>query len=265
MDQSDLQAVAALRGELTGRAVLLLEDDPVFAQRVVEQLKPYGLARVDLFERGEAALNAALNHCYDVLLLDRDNPGMEGLQVLREIRDSAGPSRNALALMITNLGQPSHRSQGMLVGADDYLAKGVEELELVARIAARLRRSGQPNPFLVNGPLKIDVLAKAVSLAGKSVDLTGKEFRILLTLAGSVGLPVTKSMLFKQCWPNQSLNTVGWENTVFQRTRDLRKTLEPHEERCLPPSLIPLVINVRGEGYLMRDLSRFGALDRAPQ
>ncbi len=261
MEQLDPWAEQALRRELAGKVVLLLEDLAEFAAPIVDCLKRHGVARVDHFVLGEAALEAALARPYDVLLLDRQNPGMEGLQVLSEIRRSSGPSRNAPALMVTVFGGEDKRNQGMLLGADDYLVKPIKEIELVSRIVARFRRTQQLDAVLVNGPLMIDTAANTVSLAGEALTLTPKERGILTILARSVGLPVTKSMIFRQVWPNQSLATTGWENTMMQRVATLRQNLKAYEVRHLPKEVRPMILNIKGEGYLLRDLGRVVPLE----
>ncbi|RZJ20038.1 MAG: response regulator transcription factor, partial [Brevundimonas sp.] len=116
---------AQLREVFAGRAALLLEDDPDLSEHVAERLLRAGFATVDRVDRGEAALEKAAARAYDVLLLDRMTAGLDGLETLKRLRASDGPSSDAPALMLTALGGERQKVEGLLEGADDYLAKPV--------------------------------------------------------------------------------------------------------------------------------------------
>jgi DNA-binding response OmpR family regulator len=251
---------AQLRGAVSGKKILLLEDEAVFSKPAINMLRRYGVDDIDLVTTGEAAIEAALNKSYDVLLLDRDNSGMDGLTALGAIRQGRGPSAEAVALMITRLGEAEQRIDGILRGADDYVVKPANELELMARIAAQLRRrpaAPQAEPAVqtrwVNGPLILDEKANTVTLFGEPLSLPSKDFAILSMMIQNTGLPLTMSMLFKRCWTNWKYLPDNWD-IVYQRVLKLRRVLDLGSE-AVPKNLRPIVVNVRGEGYMLRDLS----------
>ena len=136
MTIQDDDPFARLGPVFAGRRALLLEDDPALADHVAERLTAAGFDAVDRFDAGEAALEAAGRAPYDILILDRLTAGMDGLEMLKRLRAGGGTSSDAPALMLTALGGERQKVEGLLGGADDYLAKPVGDEELVARIAA---------------------------------------------------------------------------------------------------------------------------------
>ena len=187
---------ARLGPVFAGRRALLLEDDPALSDHVAERLTAAGFEAVDRFDAGEAALEAAGRSPYDVLILDRLTAGMDGLEMLRRLRAGGGTSADAPALMLTALGGERQKVEGLLGGADDYLAKPVGDEELVARIAAQLRRaSGRARPAgaeLVNGPFRLSPGARTLRFEpgpGESrlVDLSPLEFAIVAELMAAQG------------------------------------------------------------------------------
>ena len=150
---------AALAGVFAGRRALLLEDDPALADHVVDRLLRAGFEAVDRVDAGEAALEMANAHCYDVLILDRMTRGLDGLETLKRLRAGSSPSSDAPALLLTALTGERQRVEGLLGGADDYLSKPVGDEELLARVAAQLRRAARrarpANADLVNGPFRL--------------------------------------------------------------------------------------------------------------
>jgi len=256
-DADLLDPVAWLRPMLAGRRVLLLEDEVIFSAPIIAMLSEAGVRRVDHFTTGEAALSAAISSAYDVLLLDRINPGLDGLSVLRAVRGGHGQSARAPALLVTSLGEPGERVKGLVAGADDYVPKPVLEIELLARIAAQLRRH-QDNPkaaatMLISGPLVLDIDTRSAAINGQVLVLTAQSFSVLAELMRVAGQPLSKTMLFERCWPEWTFFPDGWENTIYKAIDRLRDALAPFES-AFPAELWPSVVNMRGQGYLARQL-----------
>lgn len=180
--------------------VLVLEDDEDASARVRAVLARAGHADVVCVARGEEALRLAAGSPFDVLVLDRMNDGMDGLEVLKRLRalDVRTP-----VLTLSNLGNTRHRVEGLDAGADDYLAKPFDADELIARVNALVRRArADPHPeVLVLGPLEIRVRARTVHWRGRHVELSPKEFDILRFLAENADAVVSRQMIWNACWP----------------------------------------------------------------
>ena len=179
---------------------LLLEDDGAAAQRVMTALTGAGYDDVTRVTRGEDALKLAAGSPYDLIILDRMNDGLDGLQALTRLRalDVRTP-----VLALSNLGSTRNRIEGLEAGADDYLAKPFDADELVARVKALLRRAvADPHPeVILLGALEIRVKARTVHWCGQFVDLSPKEFEILKFLAENAGSVVSRQMIWNACWP----------------------------------------------------------------
>ena len=250
-------AFALLGPVFAGRSALLLEDDPALAEHVEARLRRAGFARVDRFDAGEDALGAAAGHAYDVLILDRLTAGLDGLETLKRLRASSGPSAQAPALMLTALGGERQKVDGLLSGADDYLAKPVGDEELLARIAAQLRRSSRAAPAapseLINGPFRLSPGARTLKCHDRIVDLSPLEFAIVSELMGARGQPVTKTMLWDRCWVEWNFLPDNFVNIIDARISALRKRLK---EQCpeVPDEMHPLIVSARSQSLVFRDL-----------
>jgi len=175
--------------------LLIIEDDPRLARFLTRVLREEGYV-ADLCATGEDGIRQALTGIYDVVLLDWMLPDFDGLTVCREVR------RAGLAtpvLMLTARGETRERVMGLDAGADDYLIKPFEIDELLARIRALLRRSATVTEIAVHD-LVIDRLARQASVDGMAIDLTAREFSLLLYLAQRPGRVVPKSELLAQVW-----------------------------------------------------------------
>ena len=256
---------AQLRGVFAGRRALLLEDDPALSEHVAERLLSAGFEAVERVDRGEAAIAAAA-HPYDVLILDRLTAGLDGLETLKRVRAGGGPCADAPALMLTALGGERQKVEGLLGGADDYLAKPVGDEELVARIAAQLRRaSGRARPAgaeLVNGPFRLSPGARTLKFdAGegdsRQIDLSPLEFAIVGELMGARGQPVTKSMLWDRCWVEWKFLPDNFVNVIDARISALRRRLREQTPE-LGEELHPLIVSARSQSRIFRDLSDAG-------
>jgi DNA-binding response OmpR family regulator len=252
---------AQLSGVFAGRRALLLEDDPALSDHVAERLLSAGFETVDQVDSGEAAL-AAADRPYDILILDRLTRGLDGLETLKRLRAGAGPCADAPALMLTALGGDRQKVEGLLGGADDYLAKPVGDEELLARIASQLRRAArQARPAgaeLVNGPFRLALGARTLKLdvpgAGRLIDLSPLEFSIISELMTARGQPVTKTMLWDRCWVEWKFLPDNFVNIIDARISALRRRLKEQAPE-LGEDLHPLIVSARSQSLIFRDLS----------
>lgn len=177
--------------------VLVVEDHEQLAETVATGLRREGMA-VDVALDGAAALSRAWVNRYDVVVLDRDLPGVHGDEVCRSLVADGGSAR---VLMLTAAGAVEERVAGLSLGADDYLAKPFEFSELVARIRALARRS-QPAvpPVLEHGDLRLDPATRVASRAGRRLRLGPKEFAVLELLLAAGGSVVSAEQLLERAW-----------------------------------------------------------------
>jgi DNA-binding response OmpR family regulator len=177
--------------------VLLVEDHQELAETVAEVLRSEGMA-VDVAPDGQAALYRAGINRYDVVVLDRDLPGMHGDEVCRSLAAAGGRSR---VLMLTAAGSLEDRVDGLELGADDYLPKPFAFTELIARIRAVSRRSGPPLPaILACGDLRLDPARRTATRAGRRLALSPKEFAVLEYLMSAGGRIVPAEELLERVW-----------------------------------------------------------------
>jgi DNA-binding response OmpR family regulator len=212
--------------------VLVVEDHVPLADRIGEGLRDAGLA-VDVVYDGSAALDRASYVDYDVVVLDRDLPGVHGDRVCRRLAlDTSG----IRILMLTAATDTDDRVDGFELGADDYLGKPFAFSELVARVRA-LGRRGRGAPALVRiGDLLVDRARHRAARGGQPLMLTRKEFGVLEMLAAADGAPVSAECLLEHVW---DANADPFSNTVAVTVARLRRKLgEP-----------PLIETVVGVGY----------------
>ena len=213
--------------------VLVVEDHEELAETVAAGLRREGMA-VDLAPDGPTALERAAVNGYDVVVLDRDLPGVHGDQVCRTL--AAGGSR-ARVLMLTASGTVADRVVGLGLGADDYLPKPFAFDELVARVRALGRRATPAAPpVLVAADVVLNQTQRTVTRAGEPLDLTRKEFGILEELLKARGGVVSSEELLERVW---DANTDPFTTTVRVTVMTLRKKVgDP-----------PLIETVVGAGY----------------
>jgi DNA-binding response OmpR family regulator len=212
--------------------VLVVEDHVALANRIGEGLRDAGFA-VDVVYDGVLALESTAATAYDVVVLDRDLPGVHGDRVCRQLVRDGSPSR---ILMLTAAADVEERVDGFELGADDYLGKPFAFHELIARVRA-LGRRGPGSPAVVQlGDLLIDYARHRASRASIPLTLTRKEFGVLECLAGADGAPVSAEELLEHVW---DANVDPFSNTVAVTIRRLRRKLgDP-----------PLIETVVGVGY----------------
>jgi DNA-binding response OmpR family regulator len=177
--------------------VLVVEDHPRLAETVATVLRREGMA-VDIAFDGREALSRVTLTTYDVVVLDRDLPGVHGDDVCRSLVADGGRSR---VLMLTAAGALEDRVEGLEIGADDYLPKPFHLSELVARVRALSRRSRPAlPPTLVHGDLVLDSPRRTVSRAGEPIALSPKEFAVLELLMGADGAVVSTEQILERVW-----------------------------------------------------------------
>lgn len=181
--------------------VLVVEDHPKLAMKVATGLRQVGMA-VDVVFDGHDALSQTAATDYDVIVLDRDIPGVHGDDVCRAL---AARSSRGRVLMLTAAGALRDRVEGLELGADDYLSKPFEFPELVARIRALARRPGQSlPPTLVHHDLELDASRRVATRAGSRLSLSSKEFAVLEILLGAQGTVVSSEQLLERVWDNEA-------------------------------------------------------------
>jgi len=213
--------------------VLVVEDERSLADAITRGLRREGLA-VDVAYDGSSGHEMAFVTRYDVVVLDRDLPGMHGDEICAELARSGALTR---VLMLTASGTVADRVEGLELGADDYLAKPFAFDELVARVRALGRRATPPAPpVLAAGDLVLDQARRVVTRAGVPVDLTRKEFGILEELIKARGAVVSSEELLERVW---DANADPFTTTVRVTVMTLRKKIgDP-----------PVIETVVGAGY----------------
>jgi DNA-binding response OmpR family regulator len=177
--------------------LLIVEDHHELAATLALGLRREGIA-VDVAHDGAAALERTVLHDYDVVVLDRDLPGMRGDDVCRAL---VARGSRARVLMLTAAGAIEDRVEGLTLGADDYMAKPFAFAELVARVRALVRRA-QPSlpPVLVAGDLSLDCAQRIARRGGNRLELSPKELAVLELLLASGGAVVSAEELLERVW-----------------------------------------------------------------
>jgi DNA-binding response OmpR family regulator len=213
--------------------ILLVEDHVELAETVADVLRTEGMA-VDLALDGQAALERAGIYPYDVVVLDRDLPGVHGDEVCRRLVAEGTASR---VLMLTAAGGVEDRVEGLGLGADDYLPKPFAFTELIARIRALCRRSGPPLPtILACADLRLDPALRTAIRGGRHLALSAKEFAVLEYLMAAGGRPVPAEELLSRVWDENADPFTATVKVTIGRLRG--KLGEP-----------PLIETVRAGGY----------------
>ena len=219
--------------------LLVVEDDVKLVRALRRGLEREGYT-VDLAVTGDEALAQASSHDYEAVILDVMLPGKDGFAVCKELR------RNkdwVPVLMLTARDHVKDRIRGLDAGADDYLVKPFDFGEMLARLRALTRRGPAERPAVVEvADLRIDAASHVVTRAGREVDLTPREFALLLFLARRAGEVVPRTELLEHVWDESE---DGSTNVVDVYVGYLRKKLErPFRRR-------PLIRTVRGVGFML--------------
>ncbi len=245
---SDQMAEQALQHNTANRRILIVEDDPDISRLLEIHLNDIAF-KVDVANNGVDGFNRASNHAYQLIILDLMLPVLDGLEVCRRLRNMA---INTPVLMLTAKSSELDRVLGLELGADDYLTKPFSIKELQARVKAILRRvelsSKQKTKNLderiVVESLVIDVSGRNVTIDNIPVDLTAKEFDLLLHFAKNPGRVYSRGQLLDTVW---GYSHSGYEHTVNSHINRLRKKIEKDPEKS------HYIETVWGVGYKFRE------------
>ena len=226
----------------------MVEDDPDISHLLEINLKDIAF-QVDVINNGVDGLNRASNHDYQLIVLDLMLPGMDGLELCRRLRSQ---SVNIPVLMLTARSSELDRVLGLELGADDYLTKPFSIKELQARVKAILRRvelsakqlAANPDERIEVQSLVIDVSGRNVYIDNHAVELTAREFDLLLHFARNPGRVYSRGQLLDYVW-GYSHN--GYEHTVNSHINRLRKKIEQNPEQS------QYIETVWGVGYRFRE------------
>ena len=216
--------------------LLVIEDERKIARVIAESLKREKYA-VDAAYDGEEGFNLADSQPYDLLIVDRMLPGLEGMEIVKKLRENG---KNMPILFLTALSTTEDKTLGLDVGADDYLTKPFAIDELLARVRALLRRPPIQQPDILKiDDLEIDKQQQTVTRAGKNIDLTNKEYALLEYLMQHPNHILSKETLIDHVW---DFDADILPNNVEAYIKNLRQKIDK-------PFKKQLIKTVRGFGY----------------
>jgi len=218
--------------------ILVVEDDPETARFIMSGLKRFG-HDVALAGDGESGLDLAFEGSFDVAVVDRMLPGLDGLALVAALR---GQGRRIPVLLLSMLDGIDDRIIGLEAGGDDYLVKPFDLRELAARVVALARRAHMATTEIWVGDLRLDLLSRQASRAGRELALLPREFSILELLARNAGGMVTRSMLLEEIW---NFRFDPQTTVVETHVSRLRAKLDGDGQTSL-------LQTVRGQGYCLR-------------
>lgn len=233
------------KGDLTmGNKVLVVDDEKLIVKGIKYSLEQDEM-KVDCAYDGEEALRLAGENQYDIILLDVMLPALDGFEVLKRIREFS----SVPIIMLTAKGDDMDKILGLEYGADDYITKPFNILEVKARIKAIIRRSGKNNlventKVIVKGDLQIDVDARRVMIEGREINLTAKEFDVLELLVTNPNKVFSREKLLNIVWDYEYPGDV---RTVDVHIRRLREKIEKN------PSEPKYVYTKWGVGYYFKE------------
>ncbi len=220
--------------------VLIIEDDRENLDFIVRGLEEAGHI-ADKSDNGKEGLFLALEGSYDVMVVDRMLPGLDGLSIVQTFRSEG---RQTPILILSALGEVDDRVEGLRKGGDDYLVKPFAFSELLARLEALIRRGdGEAvETALQVGDLEMDLLSRQVKRGGRLIELQPREFRLLEYLMRHHGQVVTRTMLLEKVW---DYHFDPQTNVIDVHVSRLRRKIDKGFEH-------PLIHTVRGAGYVLR-------------
>jgi two-component system OmpR family response regulator len=227
---------------ITDMRVLIIEDDPQVAAHIKKGLTESGYT-VDHVTDGKDGLFMAASENYDVMIIDRMLPKLDGLSIIKTIRATGNQTP---VLILSALAQIDDRVQGLREGGDDYLTKPFAFSELLARLEALLRRARQSSEIETHyrvADLEIDLLSRLVKRSEKVIDLQPREFRLLEYLMRHAGQVVTRTMLLENVW---DYHFDPQTNVIDVHISRLRRKIDKGFSQ-------PLLHTVRGAGYVLRE------------
>jgi len=221
--------------------LLLIEDDKTIFEFIINGMKQAGFV-IDHASDGKEGLHLALNNSYDAGIFDIMLPSMDGLEIIKRVRDE----KIELPIIILSAKRSiDDRVKGLHKGGDDYLTKPFSFSELLARVQALIRRSHKDiqSTSLSVGELTIDLLARSAHRNGKKIDLQPKEFALLEYLMRNARHVVSKTMIMERVW---EYNFDPQTNVVEARISKLRDKVDKEFDA-------PLIHTVRGLGYVLKE------------
>ena len=220
--------------------VLVVEDEKKTASFVRKALQTEGFA-VDVCHNGDDALAVASATPFDGIVLDIMLPGRDGISVLKQLRQR---KNSTPVLLLSARGEVNERVEGLNQGADDYLPKPFELTELIARVRALTRRGGEKKSVVLRiADLSLDTTTHHAQRAGKKIELTSREYRLLEFLMRSAGRLCGRMMILEKVW---DYNFDPGTNLVDVYIRRLREKIDAGFD-------IKLLHTVRGEGYVLKE------------
>ena len=225
------------------RNILVIEDEPDIAELIGLHLRDLG-DHVEVCSDGREGLKRALQRRWDLLVLDLRLPGIDGLEICRRVRLEG---EYTPILMLTARSTEMDRVLGLETGADDYLTKPFSIIEFIARVKAIFRRvqclgvrATEKTPSLRVGDLEMNVNQRTVRRAGQPVELTAREFDLLVYFARHPGRVFTRAQLLDQVW---GVKHEAYEHTVSSHINRLRAKIEPS------PTNPRYLLTIWGVGY----------------
>ncbi len=220
--------------------VLVIEDDATVASFLTRRLADDG-HHVDHAADGQAGLDLASEKNYDVMIIDRMLPRVDGLSIVRTVRDEGDQTP---VLILSALGEVDDKVHGLKAGGDDYLVKPFAYSELMARVESLVRRfnSQEEKTQLEVDGLKMDLLSREVTRNGQKIDLKPREFLLLECLMRHAGQVLTRTMLLEAVW---DYHFDPQTNVIDVHISRLRQKVDRSFEE-------PLIHTIRGSGYVLR-------------
>lgn len=225
--------------------LLVIEDDDVVSDFIASNFELLGYS-ITTASDGKSGLSLAMSESYDVLIVDRMLPGMDGLEVIRAIRSA---NTNTPVLILSALADVEERVTGLESGADDYLVKPFAFSELKARVNILSRRglvqSAEQETELEVGDLKLSLMTRKAQRGNNKIELQPREFRLLECLMRNSGQVVTRTMLFEKVW---DYCFDPRTNIIDVHVSRIRQKIDKNFDK-------PLIHTVRGVGYIIREPS----------